>query len=107
MAGRTPVPLASFLDDEEDAKTVLISRHARMAWEDGEGEADLTTPAAQPRRDEAQLVTFESDASIEQRAPASALQGKTREHTFSPWAMALVIGMSVPIAVAAAAYLLA
>jgi len=104
MAGWTPVPLAGFSDDDEDAKTVLISRHARMAWEDGEGEADLTTPAARPTRDEARLVAFESDASLDQGPPQPP--PAAAEPVLSPWAMALVIGMSVPIAVAAAAYLL-
>ena len=104
MASWTPVPLANF-DDDEDAKTVLISRRAQMAWEDVDHDADATTPAAVPTREEQELVAYEADGSLDQSPPRT--EPGAADGLFSPWVLAMVIGMSLPIALAAAAYLMA
>lgn len=102
MPSWTPVPLAGF-DDEEDAQTVLMSR-SHVAWDEAH-ESDLTAPATGAMRDDVELGAFEVDPSMDEPAPP-APPAVAAERVLTPWQMALAVGMALPVAVAAAAYLL-
>ena len=55
-------------------------------------------------RDDPQLVSFAPDDSIDQGP--SAPPAPAAERLLTPWQMALGVGMALPVAVAAAAWLL-